>query len=123
MNKKLALLVAATGIAFSAISSSMPVQADDNGVATALHEVRREGRKLCQSTHFHAGTSAGAVSKKAAMAQAVDSWQGFTAFEYGTDWAYFRNSGSQKIKCEKGLSGWACDLEARPCKVLKGKKK
>lgn len=51
-------------------------------------ELRREGRKLCQSSHFHAGTSAGEASKKSAMAQAIDAWQGFTAFEYGTDWAY-----------------------------------
>mgnify|MGYP001364843090 CR=1 FL=1 len=120
MKRKPNILVAATLIAVTGIAAtaafSIPVKADDNGVAGALHELRREGRKLCQSSHFHAGTSAGEASKKSAMAQAIDAWQGFTAFEYGTDWAYYRNASSKKVKCEKGLSGWGCDIEARPCK-------
>lgn len=116
MTNKISVLVAAVGVVFSGALWSLPVQADDNGIAAVIHTLKREGRKLCQDGHFHFGSSSGAASKKAAMAEAVNFWQNFTAMEYGTDWASFRNAGSKSAKCTQGASGWGCDIEARPCK-------
>ena len=118
MTNKLPLLVAAFGVALGASLPMTPVYADDTGLAQALHELRREGSKLCQVGHFHTGTSAGVPSKKAAMGQAIDSWQSFTALEYGTDWASYRLAGTKSAKCTTSTSGWACEVEARPCKRL-----
>lgn len=117
MKSTLAVLVAAFGVMIAAAIPSAPARADDNGVAASIHDLRREGRRWCQDGHFHTGNSAGAATKKAAMAEAIDSWQGFTAFEYGTDWAYFRIAASKSVKCSQGPGGgWGCEVEARPCK-------
>ncbi|HRY06629.1 MAG TPA: hypothetical protein P5114_05875 [Hyphomicrobiaceae bacterium] len=116
MKKTSAVFVAVIGIVLTGATWSMPVHADDNGLAAAIHTLKREGRKLCQDGHFHNGTSAGAISKKAATIEAIEIWQGFTAMEYGTDWANFRNAGSKTVKCTKGASGWGCDAQGRPCK-------
>lgn len=118
MMNKFALLLAGAGFVFTGALWSVSVQADDNGIAATIHELKREGRKLCQDGHFHAGTSAGVASKKAAMAEAIGSWRGFTALEYGTDWASYINAASKSVNCSKGPSGWGCDIEARPCKRL-----
>lgn len=123
MKIKLSFYVAALGLAFSASWSVVPVLADDNGIAEVIHDVRREGRKLCQVGHFHTGTSAGVASKKAAMAQAIDSWQSFTATEYGTDWAYYRLAGNKSAKCTVSPSGWSCEVEGRPCRRLVRRRK
>lgn len=91
--------------------------ADDNGVAGTIHTLRRERGKLCMDGHFHSGTSSGMSSKAAAMKDAIESWSGFTAFEYGTDWASFRKAANKTVKCTASASGtWGCDVEARPCK-------
>ncbi|MCB1513769.1 MAG: hypothetical protein H6876_02485 [Hyphomicrobiaceae bacterium] len=101
----------------------VPALADDNGLAAAIHDIKREGSKLCQDGHFHTGTSAAEGSKKSAMAQAIASWQSFTALEYGTDWAYYRFAGSKSANCTSGSSGWSCEVQGRPCKVLSRRKK
>lgn len=118
MKPRLHMLAAAAGLVFSIVTPLAGARADDTGLAQSLHDVRREGFKLCQVDHFHNGTSAGAASKRGAMAQAIDSWQNFTALEYGTDWAQFRNAGSKTANCKAGSSGWSCEVEARPCKAL-----
>lgn len=118
MKIKLAVLVAVIGLVSTATPWTGAVRADDNGLAATIHDLKREGRKMCQDGHFHAGTSTGVVSKKAALAEAVETWQGFTALEYGTDWASYRNAASKSVKCTQGASGWGCDVEARPCKKL-----
>lgn len=41
-------------------------------------------RKACMADHFHYGSSSGQPNKKAAEREAIASWEGFTAFEYGT---------------------------------------
>lgn len=101
---------------FLASLSVAPAFADDTGLATSLHEVRKEKRRLCQVDHFHFGSSAGHPNQKIAMAHAIDSWQSFTALEYGTDWANFRKAGSSTAKCTLSSGGWGCEIQARPCK-------
>lgn len=113
-----AILAATVAVVSTSALWSGPVRADDNGVAASIHDVKREGRKLCQVGHFHSGSSAGISTKKGAMAEAIDSWQSFTAFEYGTDWASFRNAASKSVSCSQSSGGWGCDIEARPCKRL-----
>ena len=108
------------------ISLGMPASlalADDTGLATALHDVRPErGKRLCLTDHFHAGSSTGQSNKKTAMREAIASWQGFTAMEYGSDWAYFKLASSKSVKCSQATSGWACDVEARACKRMRRRK-
>lgn len=99
-----------------AMVASAPVQADDTGLAAAIHELRKEGRRLCMDGHFHSGNSAGAKTKKAAMSEAVNSWAGFTAWEYGTDWASWTKAANKSASCSQSASGWSCSIEARPCK-------
>ncbi len=108
--------------------SSAPVRADDTGLAS-MHDWRVEGGRTCYAEHTHYGSSAGLASKKLAEVEAIKSWQSFTAFEYGTDWANFARAASRKVSCKQGSGGWGCEVEARPCNVrvvksaAKGKKK
>jgi len=95
---------------------AVEVLADDTGVAQLLHSMRREGKRLCLSDHFHDGYSSGGASKKAAEAAAIKAWAEFTAWEYGTDWAVWPRAGSKKINCEQSGGGWGCHAEARACK-------
>ncbi len=77
---------------------ALPAVADDNGLASAIHDVRRESGKLCQVDHWHYGSGVGAT-KKLAMVDAVGSWQNFTALEYGSDWARFQRAASRNVSC------------------------
>lgn len=105
--------IVSCGLAFTAAA---PAHADDNGLAGAIHDLRKEGKKLCMDGHFHSGNSSGAKDKKIAMAEAIKSWAGFTAFEYGTDWANWNKAANKSANCSQGASGWGCSIEARPCK-------
>lgn len=116
MTNRILRAIFAAGVCATVSMPVVPVQADDTGLAQAIHTVRREGRKLCQADHFHTGTGAGASSKKEAMGQAVGSWEGFTAAEYGSDWASFRKAGSKSAKCSTSGGSWSCEVQARPCK-------
>lgn len=91
-------------------------RADDTGIAQMLHGQKREGKRVCLDGHFHSGESYGLPTRKAAEIEAVKSWAGFTAFEYGTDWAQWTRAGSKQMECSQGASGWGCKAEARPCK-------
>ena len=106
-----AVLAVLAGVAMAA-----PALADDTGLAGAIHTLRREGKLVCMDGHFHYGSGSTVADKKKALASAIDSWQGFTAAEYGTDWAYFRKAGSKKITCSPSSGAWSCSVEARPCK-------
>jgi hypothetical protein len=81
-----------------------------------LHELRREGGRVCFLDHYHYGSSAGMRNQKAAKASAVNSWQDFVDLAYGTDWARFARAHSKSQKCERSDGGWSCLIEARPCK-------
>jgi len=83
----------------------------------ASHDLRMEGNRICFSDHYHYGSSMGGKTKRAAEIEAIKSWAGFVAFEYGNDWANFAKSGSKSMKCNAPYQGsWSCDLSARPCK-------
>lgn len=118
MKNGIPFVLAVVGVALVGSMASLPAQADDTGLAAAIHDLKREGGKLCQDGHFHTGNSAAVGSKKAAMAQAIASWQSFTAMEYGSDWASYRMSGSKTANCSVGASGWSCEVQGRPCKPL-----
>ena len=93
---------------------SSALVADETGLAS-MHAWRKERGKTCMVDHYHYGSGTGRT-KSRARAAAIDSWQGFTAFEYGTSWAYFRNAASKSIGYKKAAGGWHASVEARPCK-------
>jgi hypothetical protein len=95
-------------------TTAAPALADDTGFAS-MHDMRREKGRLCFTDHFHYGSGAG-VTKAAAQKDAISSWQSFTAFEYGTDWASFRKAAGKGVSCSSGGSGFDCQVQARPCK-------
>ncbi|MEQ1578313.1 MAG: hypothetical protein ABL894_11735 [Hyphomicrobium sp.] len=111
-------IVGAAGLALAVASGSAllagPARADDNGLAS-VHDLRREKGRLCQVGHYHSGGGSGRT-RKAAEADAIGSWQSFTAFEYGTDWARFSKAANRSISCSPSSSGYDCNVEARPCK-------
>ena len=98
------------------VVASLPVAADDNGLAGTIHDLRRESGRLCQVDHWHYGSGVGAT-KKLAMADAVGSWQSFTALEYGTDWSRFQRAANRNVSCSNtGGGGVSCSIEGRPCR-------
>ncbi len=103
--------------AFAATAASVPANAaSDTGLATTLHEVRREGGRLCMTDHWHYGSSGTLGTKAAAQRDAIRSWQDFTDLEYGSVWARFSRAASRKVGCSIKGGGWVCDVEARPCR-------
>lgn len=84
-------------------------------LAVPSDAARRKGR-YCKTDHFHYGSSSGERSKKVARRQAIASWAGFTAWEYGNAWANFRRARSKGIRCEQTAQGWGCSVEAVPCR-------
>lgn len=109
---------------FLALSSFLIVPvatADDTGMAS-IHAWRAERGKVCLVDHFHAGIGKGRT-KKLARRAAISDWQGFTAWEYGTDWAYFKRAGSRSIEYSRIDSGWEARVEARACRKSKRKRK
>lgn len=105
---------AIAGASLVAFCSTMAV-ADDTGMAS-MHSWRKEKGRTCFTEHTHYSSSSGAKSKKLAEIEAIKSWAGFTAWEYGTDWANFNKATARIMKCEQSAGGWGCSLEARPCK-------
>ena len=97
------------------IAGSQAALADDNGVGPALHTVVKVGRKICFDGHSHSGSGTGA-SRKLAEMQAINNWSGFTAWEYGTDWAHMGKAVKKSMRCSGGGSSWNCDVEATACK-------
>ena len=81
-----------------------------------LHELRREGGKTCMSEHEHYGSSSGQPTRKAAEVAAMQSWAGFTAWEYGGAWGNPALAGSKQMKCSGKPGSFACDFAARPCR-------
>lgn len=109
-------------IAVAALAASLalalplaPASADDTGVGQMLHTMKRIGKKVCFDEHYHTGSGTGAT-KKAAEVDAVKAWAGFTAFEYGTDWAQWSKAHNKSLKCSPGGSGFSCQADAVPCK-------
>lgn len=108
-------LLVAAAFAVSITTLPAPISADETGMAS-MHEWVRVGRKVCYKDHTHYGSSSGHRSKRAALRAAIKEWQEFTAFEYGTSWAYFRRANAKRNSCNREASGWYCSVQARPCK-------
>ena len=104
------VMIAAAGL-LALTASSAAAQ----GLA-GIHEHVRVGAKVCMKDHFHDGSSAGQPSRKAAEAEAIKVWQGFTAWEYGAHWGSFKMAESKAVKCSGGGNSWACNVTARPCR-------
>ncbi|MDX2259669.1 MAG: hypothetical protein NW205_12240 [Hyphomicrobiaceae bacterium] len=89
--------------------------ADQTGMAS-MHSWTKVGGRTCMSDHYHYGGTSGTKStKKAALSDAIASWQSFTDFEYGSDWASFNLATGKQVDCSESSSGWSCQIEARPC--------
>lgn len=95
---------------------SAPAMADNTGLGEALHGLTKERGRTCFTDHFHSWTGDTKPNKKAAMESAVNGWRGFTAAEYGTDWAHFNLAANAKFNCTQGSGGISCQVEARPCR-------
>jgi hypothetical protein len=100
------------GLMIAAVAA--PAAADQTGFA-AMHNMARVGGKMCMTDHYHYGSGQGA-NKKAAERAAIGSWQSFTDFEYGSDWARFSKAVGKRISCSQSSSGVDCQVEARPCR-------
>ena len=73
--------------------------------------------KSCKDNHFHNGYSGEVKGKKAAERAALKGWASFTAWEYGSSWASWRNASKRKMKCDRlGAKVWHCFASAIPCK-------
>lgn len=85
-----------------------------------LHDQRVEGGRVCMSDHFHNGSSSGHSTRQAAEREAISSWAGFTAWEYGNQWGSWRIAASKKVNCSQLTGAWGCEVEARPCRPQVG---
>ena len=90
--------------------------AASDGALVGLHELRREGKKICMAEHAHNGSSYGLASRNQAEAAALRNWSEFTALEYGGHWGSPSLASGKTMKCSQGSSGWGCEFDARPCK-------
>lgn len=109
-------ILAAAGSMIAAIALATDAGAQQDSAMVDLHDLRREGGRICMSDHFHNGSSSGQPSRKAAEAAAIRDWAEFTAWEYGVHWGNYRLAGSKRMGCKQDGGTWSCDLEARACK-------
>lgn len=112
--KKFCML--ASGFAAVALLGvSGAAQADDTGVAQALHSLTRSGGRLCLLDHYHDGSGSGST-RGGAQAAAIRAWSDFTSWEYGTSWGRFGAAASKTVNCSGGGRSWSCSVSARPCR-------
>jgi hypothetical protein len=108
---------AAAAVVTIALSICLPaVAASQDGALVGLHDLRREGNKLCMSDHSHSGTGSGEPTRARAEIAAQRSWSSFTALEYGDHWGSPALASGKTMSCSQGSGGWSCDFEARPCR-------
>ncbi len=93
---------------------AVPAFADNTGF-DSIHSKVRVGTKMCFADHNHSGSGTGATRKIAEM-QAISSWYGYTANEYGSDWANINKAVKRSMRCSPSGSGWSCDVDATPCR-------
>ena len=89
-------------------------RADETGIA-GIHDWHRVGDRICFVDHYHDGAGHGS-SQKAALAEAIKSWQDFTDLEYGSDWASFSKAAAKSTPCTSSGGGFECSVHAIPCK-------
>lgn len=114
-----ALWMAGAGVcalAFASLPSIItPASAEETGVAS-IHSWVKVGRKTCMADHYHDGVGTG-KNRKLAERSAVDSWAGFTAWEYGDTWGRWSLAVSKSVDCSKTSGGdVSCRVSARPCR-------
>jgi hypothetical protein len=114
---KIIAVAATLGLGMSTLAT-----AEAGGLAE-LHEQKREGNRICMSEHFHHGSSAGEATQKEAEAVAVQRWGGFVVFEYGAPWGDYAIAASKTMQCSASGTGWGCEVDARPCKSAKERRK
>jgi hypothetical protein len=108
-------IILKTSIACVAVALfCQPAFADSTGF-DAIHSKIRVGGKMCFDGHSHGGSGQGATRKIAEM-QALKSWYGYTAGEYGSDWSNINKAIKRSMKCSGGGSSYSCDVEATACK-------
>ena len=110
----------AAGLACGLALSAETAWAQGMGL-DGLHAQARVGNKVCMVDHFHNGASSGKASRKAAEAEAIDAWAGFTAWEYSSAWGSWRLSESKSMNCGQSGGSWACTIESRPCRLAGGR--
>lgn len=96
-------------------AGSAPAGADETSLI-GLHDLRREGGKLCMSEHKHYASSGPQQTRKAAEVAAMQQWASFTGWEYGSAWGNPALAGSRGMKCSGTPGSYQCDFEARPCR-------
>ena len=94
--------------------SATAAYADSTGF-DSIHSTIRVGGKVCFADHSHGGSGAG-PNRKVAEMKAVQSWYGYTAGEYGSDWANLGKAIRKSMNCSQGGGSWNCDVEATPCR-------
>lgn len=87
----------------------------DNTGFDSIHSQVRIGGKTCFADHSHGGSGSGATRKIAEM-QAIKSWYGYTAGEYGSDWANIGKAVKRSMTCSGSGNNYTCDVEATPCR-------
>jgi hypothetical protein len=112
MKKSVAGACALTLIAV--LAGDAAAQGAETGVAS-IHTWVKSGRRTCLLDHFHDGSGTGGTRAQAERS-AIVSWTEFTAWEYGNPWARYSIAASKKMECSRGSGGWACALQARPCR-------
>lgn len=91
--------------------------------AEAKRKHVRRGAVYCQGDHLHYGSSGSFKTRKLAMRDAIESWAGFTVFEYGSEWGYWRLSINKKVNCGRENGLWRCNIQSTPCrKARRGEK-
>jgi hypothetical protein len=116
MIRRLAFAAAALLATFG---TSLPATAQETGLA-AIHSWVSSGRKTCMQSHTHDGNGTGKTKKDAERA-AIQSWETFTIWEYGTPWGRYAASESKQMTCNTAADKtFSCHVNSRPC-VMKGR--
>ncbi len=113
MISRLGAVVVGAVLATSGVAAAAP--GVDTGMAGAIHDLRKEGKRVCIVGHYHYGSGTGGT-KKRAEADAIASWASFTDLEYGSAWANFQKAANRRLSCSTGVGGFSCNVEARPCR-------
>lgn len=107
---------------FAFIILALTAFAQEDGSLVGLHDLRVERGRMCMSDHFHVGDAQARPSRQIAEREALASWSGFTAWEYGDHWGNPKLAGSPSMKCEQSSGlGWSCQFNARPCRAASGR--
>ena len=80
-----------------------------------FHDEQAEGGVCCFPEHSHTGTSMNQESRAGAISVAVQGWEDFVWFEYGSDYDHWSLAHSKSTECTNGSGGWSCTVHARPC--------